>query len=91
MKRPTDAFSTNERNNTIAAMKRAIEYAPVEAKVGAVGLVGWWTPDNVYVCASCAARMMARGCLLLRGSTPVWKDGRQPTSGCALEEYHHER
>jgi hypothetical protein len=65
---------------TVASLRRAIEYAPRTIPAPAEGLLGWWTPDGAFVCATCAGRVMARGCALPRGSEACWKE--QPFGVC---------
>lgn len=65
-------------------LKRAIEYAPKVAS----DLLGWQTPrDSLFICSTCAGRILARGCALPRGSTAVWLHHLY-TGKCCLTEYH---
>jgi hypothetical protein len=54
--------------DTVEYFRNAIEHAPQDAGVMAGGLIGWTTPSGLYLCAGCAARIMARGCAMPRGS-----------------------
>lgn len=74
-------MTTTTQAETIETLRRFIEHAPASAATHP-NLVGWWTPDNVYVCASCAGRIMARGCNLPQHSTPVWKDQNRVPGDC---------
>ena len=60
-----------------AWLKDVIEYAPTEVKMNPE-LHGWLVKDESteFVCAHCAARVMARGCWKWNGgkSSPVWAD-----------------
>lgn len=69
-------------NNTVSYLRTAIEHAPRDPGKLAPNLRGWFTPDGYYVCATCAGRIMARGCQLPRGSNPVWKDRPEPYGVC---------
>lgn len=65
-------MSGDTRAATVEQLRRAIEHAPAEPGPRAPGLLGWWTPDRVFVCAHCTGRMIRRGCSIPRGSTAVW-------------------
>ena len=60
------------QSETIQYLKSAIEHAPQNPGQLAPNLIGWKTPDDVYVCAKCAGRIMARGCRLPSESEPIW-------------------
>jgi hypothetical protein len=70
--------------DTVEYFRRAIEYAPREPGPMAPNLIGWTTPNGLYLCARCAARIMARGCYLPMASEPVWKDGKQGECCCCV-------
>jgi hypothetical protein len=62
---------------------RALEYAPKHATTAA-GLRGWWHKDReglFYICAGCAARILARGCSI-GPAEPVWRDAMEPHGVC---------
>jgi len=68
----------------LATLQRAIENAPT-APAANPAIRGWWLygGNPLYICAHCAARIMARGCSL--GSCqPVWTDQPAPSAWCAL-------
>lgn len=67
---------------TADTLREHIEHAPRDPGPIAKNLRGWWTPDGYYVCASCAGRILARGCRLPRDSAPVWKDKPEPFGVC---------
>lgn len=54
-----------------ASFLRALAGAPAHSNQSPADLVGWRLHDRAFACASCMARVIARGC----GSsalTPVW-------------------
>lgn len=59
-------------------LRAAIEHAPPPTAT-ADGLLGWRSPAGTFVCASCASRILGRGCALPRQSVPVWTDS--PVAG----------
>lgn len=72
-------------------LKSAIEYAPKKTGPIAPLLRGWWLTVNegegevcYYVCAECAARIMARGCQLPGNPQPVWRDRAEPFGVCCV-------
>lgn len=67
---------------TVTYLREAIAHAPKSPGDVAPGLLGWVTPDDHYVCAKCAGRIMARGCQIPRGSTPIWKDMPYESPDC---------
>ena len=70
--------------NTETYLKNAIDGAPLTPGRIAPDLRGWWTSDGYYLCASCAGRIMARGCKIdLHGKAePVWADLPVPYGVC---------
>ena len=70
--------------STIEYLRKAIEGAPANAPQSAEHLRGWKVgPEQVYICASCAGRILARGGQLPKPALSVWDD--MPVSGvCAL-------
>jgi len=65
-----------EPRTTLASLRAAIEFAPAGPGPVAPDLRGWWTPDDLFLCAVCAGRIFARGCRLPEGSAPAWKGER---------------
>jgi hypothetical protein len=65
---------------TVAQLRIAIEHAPASPGPIAADLLGWWTADGVYICSTCAGRIIARGCQLPRGVEAVWAG--QPYGTC---------
>jgi len=68
----------------VIAVRRALEGAPAVGAPVAADLLGWWTPFGFYVCAPCAARMIARGCSVPTRSTPAWRG--EPFGVCVGHE-----
>lgn len=67
---------------TLDTLRRFIEHAPRDPGPMSTELAGWQSPE-LYLCATCAGRIMARGCRLPDGFDPVWDD--QPHAGeCCL-------
>lgn len=65
-------------------LRRAIEHAPQRTNPPIKGLMGWKTKQGqLFVCAECAGRIMARGCRLPE-VTPIWDDAKGET--CWLHE-----
>jgi hypothetical protein len=58
-----------------------LEHAPKDVKV-VDGLKGFWLKDGYYICSTCAARIMARGCGGFVGAEPVWNDEDKPFGVC---------
>jgi hypothetical protein len=58
---------------TVKMLRGFLANAPKDPGPIAPDLLGWCLPDYHYVCASCAGRIMARGCRLPAKSTPVWR------------------
>jgi hypothetical protein len=68
-----------------AEVRSVLEFAPVNPGPIAPGLRGWWhkTDDGeVYLCARCAGRMLARSFNLPRGMEAVWTDKPEPFGVC---------
>jgi hypothetical protein len=59
-------------SSTVSDLRRAILFAPKVAKTIAPGLLGWWTRDGAFICASCAGRIFARGCSLPPNIESCW-------------------
>lgn len=72
--------------DTAEYLRDAAKYAPKSPGQLAQNLRGWWTPAGWYVCATCAGRIMARGCAMPADITPVWKDKPEPYGVCAVCE-----
>ena len=62
-----------------------LRYAPRFA-IPNPDLAGWRLSSGEFVCANCAARLMARGCWNQKAS-PVWKD-ESSHEECLLSEAH---
>lgn len=74
---------SNEARDERSRIMTALEHAPKDGGKTAPGLRGWWTPAGWWICAKCAARILARGCALPpRGSRPVWEDEAKPYGVC---------
>jgi hypothetical protein len=58
---------------TLETLQRFIEGAPLNPGPLAADLTGWLVPDVGFVCARCAGRIMARGCLFPRDAEPCWR------------------
>lgn len=71
-------------------LREAIEFAPRQPRQPvAAGLVGWWCGEGWYLCASCAGRIMDRGCSLPshpQQPEPVWSDQPERKALCCLCE-----
>lgn len=72
----------------IARLRAAAEHAPATAG-SAPGLLGWWLTAGdgsglLWVCAGCAARILARGCALGERPEPVWSDRAEPRGVCVV-------
>ena len=81
---PPDAVAPDP---TLAFLLRAIAHAPVRPLAPiASGLRGWWVGAGWYVCASCAGRLLDRGCALPAPAIPVWADEPEPCGVCATCE-----
>lgn len=72
---PTEA-AIAERDQLL----RALDGAPTKPGPINADLRGWWTPQGWYLCATCAGRILARGCRLQ--ATPVWKETAEPYGVC---------
>ena len=71
---------TKERLQTM------IEGAPA-AVASALDLSGWrlaCDDGDWFICAACAARIMARGCRLPGKASPVWCDDGEPAPSCVV-------
>ena len=72
---------------TLAYLRRAIAHAPVRPIAPiASGLRGWWVGAGWWICASCASRLLTRGCALPEPALPVWADEPEPYGVCATCE-----
>lgn len=69
--------------NEVAALRELLEHAPESPGRTAEGLLGWKTRFGNFICASCAARILGRGCSLPIGVRPVW-DGPADDYPCSL-------
>ena len=69
---------------TLDYLKKAIEYAPSDPGKLAENLRGWWTADNLYICAHCAGRIIDRACRLPNGVEPSWADRPSKHGKCCL-------
>lgn len=69
-------------------LREQIEYAPRIPFAVAHSLAGWVTPQGVFVCASCAGRIMERGFRLPLLSFAVWKGEQHDDAVCALLGHH---
>ncbi len=58
---------------TVQNLKRYAADAPADPGPIADGLRGW-EAFGLFVCSRCAGRIMARGCRLPDGFSPVWED-----------------
>lgn len=79
------AIPASTQPETVASLRRALEFAPRDPGPMALDLLGWWTPDGCFVCARCAGRIMARGCSIPRESKPCWRD-QTPGTCCTCDE-----
>ena len=68
---------TQAHHDELAMLRRAIEYAPA-ARPTPPDLAGYWTTLGYFVCASCASRILGRGCHFR--ATPSWKG--EPYADC---------
>ena len=68
-------------NNEVTYLQAAIEHAPKSAPWNPA-LRGWWTPMGTYICAPCAARILARGARLPAATAPVYCDDAEPYGVC---------
>lgn len=75
-----NAQQTAELDN----LRTAIEHAPTDPGTLSPELAGWTTPAGLFICPTCAGRIMGRGCRLPYGTDPVWK--RQLSDTCAICE-----
>lgn len=71
--------------DTATAIREAAEHTPPPGRI-AEHLRGYWTPAGWYVCATCASRIIGRGCQLPKGSEPVWADRAEPFGVCIVCE-----
>lgn len=66
--------------------KNALEFAPKKFTPPPKGLRGYWVPGECgnlyYLCATCAGRMIARGCSIGRNAVPVWSNTPEPYGVC---------
>lgn len=74
----------------LKTLKTQLEHAPANFPAPPPDLLGWTTPatqpywtEFLFVCPSCAGRIMARGCKLPKNSEPVWND-RECDMKCCL-------
>ena len=67
-----------------------LKYAPkAPATAGGGGLIAWRLPNDAqFICAHCAGRILARGCRLPEGVTPVWDSTILPPEPCILKAGH---
>jgi len=74
--------------DTVDLLRRFVEHAPLAASIppAADDLLGWRVPPGLYVCATCAGRIMARGCSLPDGSAPHWRDSGGAAGACCCCE-----
>lgn len=72
---------------TIAYVARSLEFAPI-LKATQPELRGYRTAEGHFICADCAARMSARGCLAPRRSSPIWGSDLAPTPPCIGTPFH---
>ena len=86
----TDAqrIAIESADPTISYVARALEFAPDATHALKEELRGYRGPEGHFMCASCVARMLARGCLLPRRSTPVWNSDLAPTPDCIGTPFH---
>ena len=63
-----------------------LEHSPRSAIMNP-DLLGWTLESGEFICSSCAARLMARGCWNLKAS-PVWTDAPKKAAECLLIEGH---
>ena len=64
-------------------LRTYIEHAPKDPGTIAEDLRGWTMPDtDEFVCATCAGRIMARGCRLPASAEPNWLDQPRPETAC---------
>lgn len=80
-------MSVNETAaDVVQRLKEFLEHSPKSPGTLAPTLHGWLThPDQLFVCAVCAGRIMARGCQLPRGSEPVWTDQNVKGKCCCCD------
>ncbi len=78
---------------TFSRLQEQIEYAPAASTVRVnPDLHGWTIPipadegGTLQVCATCAARILARGFGLPSGTFPLWHDDDGPSITCELCE-----
>ena len=70
--------------STIEYLRKMIDGAPVNTPQPAEHLRGWRVgPEQVYICANCAGRILARGGQLPKPALSVWDDMPDP-GVCAL-------
>ena len=79
-------MQTAEPPPIVETLRRFLDGSPQDPGNIAPGLVGWQLATDIYVCARCAGRIMARGCQLPPNSTPVWHNGPIILDG-RTEEY----
>lgn len=75
------------------AIRSAAEYAPWSYPAPPPGLRGHWHHDatgEIWVCASCACRLTARG-VSLAPATAVWHGTPEPFGWCVVCEHYDER
>ena len=67
---------------TIDYLKRAIEHAPRQPRGPIAKNLRGWRVNGCYVCATCAARILDRGCHLPEPAEPVWDDAPATNEVC---------
>lgn len=70
-------------NDNVEYLRDAAEHGP-RNPVFADAIQGWKTPNGLYVCAFCAARIFGRGCRLPTGTEAVWKANPDPAAVCCV-------
>jgi len=59
---------------TVKTLRRFLEHAPKDPGNIYNDLLGWQFEQTHFICATCAGRILARGCALPKDITPVWAD-----------------
>ena len=66
----TDSLLVSE---TERYLRRALDGAPPAQPVMVPAIRGWLVgPEQVFICNSCAGRIMDRGCHLPNPAEPIW-------------------
>jgi hypothetical protein len=65
---------------------RFLEHAPMNVLTNPE-LAGWRLSSGEFVCNTCVARLMARGCWN-QNASPVWNDEMESSPDCLLSEGH---